>query len=102
MKKSPNDEMIILKKGIKANMALTRDLTVPICATVHEAFKESPSCIFVEKSLELGIKKEDIVNYLQITDGYFDYLLKLAQDMKSHYKYNLKKQLVTNYLKYHG
>lgn len=102
MKISSSEKMNLIKRGIKANMALTKDLTVPICATVHEAFKESPTCIFVEKALELGVKKDDIVNFLQISDGYYDYLVQKAQEMASHYKHKQKKQLVTNYIKYHG
>ena len=97
-----NQKLELLKKGIKANIYLVKDKVLPLCAGTSEASKETPTCIFIQKAMEMKIDKEDIMDFLQMDEDLYEKCKVRFITLSSNWKYKQKESLVTNYLKYHG
>lgn len=96
------EKLELIKRGIKANIYLVKDLTIPLCGGTTEASKETPTCIFIQKAIEMRVDKEDIIDFLQINNGLYERYKTIFPTLSTNWKYKQKEQLVTNYIKYHG
>lgn len=96
------EKFITLRRAIKVNMDTLKSPEAPICATTNEAFKEAPTCIFIEKALDMGLSPKDIMIELYIDMDTYNKMVLVGLENQNNPRYKLKKNLVTNYLKYHG
>lgn len=92
----------LIKRAVKSNMNIVKDANIPLCGGSSEAFKEAPTVIFLEKASKRGISKEQAMEYLEISEKDIDFYISIYENQSFNKKYQIKSELVDNYLKYHG
>jgi hypothetical protein len=91
-----------ISKGIKSNILLSPDSLIPFSCHKEEGDRYMAMCIFIEKAKDMHIEEYEINNYLKIdSDLYFNIKSKTEAISKTK-KYQVKYNLITNYLKHNG